>query len=185
MIVILKDNRLVGNEYSSLNILGSDSSELHNLLIELAEDHKDGTPYFLLNYENLIKQTVAQSNWSETHEAIAIGCSFGFIFGEVNYLPRSLKHSTYTSDIYFIYIYPEYREERKGSLLYSFYEKELTNMINTRNRQNPSSAYQRASIEVRIPIKHCIKHCAKFWNNNGFQGNQDSMHLSKFIYLLY
>lgn len=183
--MFVKDNRLDGNEYNALNILGPDSSELHNLLIELAEDHKDGTPYFLLNYENLIKQTLSQSNWSETHEAIAIGSRFGFVFGEVNYLPRSLKHSTYTSDIYFIYIHPKYREERKGSLLYSFYEKELTNMIKKRIQQNSSSSYHRASIEVRIPIKHCIKHCAKFWNNNGFQGDQDSMHLSKFIYLMY
>ena len=182
---VIKDNRLVCNEYSSLNILGSDSSELHNLLIELAEDHKDGTPYFLLNYENLIKQTMSQSNWSETHEAIAIGCTFGFVFGEVNYLPRSLKHSTYTSDIYFIYIHPKYREERKGSLLYSFYEKELTNMIKQRIQRKSLSSDNRASIEVRIPIKHCIKHCAQFWNKNGFQGDKDSMHLSKFIYLMY
>lgn len=158
---------------------------MRKLLIELSLDYSNGTPYFLLNYEKLRKQTISRSNWSESHEAIVIGCSIGFIFGEVNYLPRSSKQSSYTSDIYFIYVHPQYRAAKKGSCLYSFYEIELTNKIK-KITQNQQSTINIASkrIEVRIPIKHCIKNYALFWNKNGFQGNQDSVHLSKFIYLL-
>ena len=172
---------MIGDKTDSYN------TNLYKLLTELSLDYKDGTPYYLRNYEILRNQTISNPMWSENHEAIVVGCNFGFVFGEMNYLPRSNK-SNYISDIYFIYVHPQYRSQRKGSVLYGFYEKEITNKIKKKNYQQSLSANNCAGkcIEVRIPIRHCIKHCTLFWKSNGFQGDKEAVqgHLSKFIYLL-
>jgi hypothetical protein len=162
--------------------MNCNNTELHRILIDLAEDYQ-GTPYFLLNYERLQKETRLQSTWSQANEAIVIGCNIGYIFGEVNYSRNISCKGCHSSDIYFIYIHHQYRASRKGSLLYSFYEKELLDMIKKRNEQSFVIPSSRKEIQIRIPIKHCIRHFYKFWNKIGFHGNQHDSQLSKFIYL--
>ena len=68
---------------------------------------------------------------------------------------------------------------RKGYYVYCF-EKEITKIIKQKNYS--SEVEINNNVEIRIPIKHCIKSTTSFWNKNGFSGNSDSVHLSKFVY---
>ena len=63
--------------------------------------------------------------------------------------------------------------------MYKCFENEIIKLIKQKN--SLSEIEKNNFVEIRIPIKHCIKNMTKFWNNNGFSGNADSAHLFKIV----
>ena len=82
--------------------------------------------------------------------------------------------------LFFVYVYPNSRSDGKGCLLYKMFEHEVIQKLMTKN--NIRTFHDGNSIEIRIPVKHCIKKCYPLWNKNGFSGDENSVHLSKIVY---
>jgi hypothetical protein len=134
------------------------------------------SPYFLRHYERLRDNYTFSGN----NNAIIIGHTFGFIFGEIN---PNFKRNCMSGDIYFIYIKSQFRQDGNGRLIVNLFEKEFKVRYNELSNFNNSNNVFAASIEIRIANKHCIRKNTPFWNKNGFIGDINSDQLTKFIYL--
>lgn len=108
---------------------------------------------------------------------------FGYIFGELNPI---LKRNTMSTDIYFIYIKPNMRQNGNGKFMVTLFEKEASLRyyeIISKSTDLLNYNFHAQKIEIRIANKHCIRKNTPFWNKNGFNGDINSDQLTKLIYL--
>ena len=136
------------------------------------------SPYFLRHYERLRHNFLSFGN----NNAIIIGHTFGYIFGEVN---PTIKRNSISADIYFIYIKPMFRKNGNGSFVVTLFEREVIlryNSIIGKTIGQIIKCHFTSSIEIRIANKYCIRTNTPFWNKNGFIGDINSDQLTKYIY---
>ena len=95
----------------------------------------------------------------------------GFIFGNAN-----LSRQKLIADVFFIYVYPEFRGRGLSAVLFNSFEKEV--------RKRNFDACGKATVTIlRIIMKACIEKSLNLWLKFGFSGTKESSILTKEVYI--